>query len=191
MTMCMKVLLFSLGLGLCLASCSSTNRIEAQGSPRVTAEQFARYQTWSWSSSRTLNLRDPSRNSGQVQQILESSIASNLAQKRLTPGPASSSDLIVHYGVGSLQRVTTQNVARPGRGESSRFDHSPDPLVPTGTRDTEWEEARLLIQITDRRSGQVVYSGYGTAALLNDPSLSRAQSRINSAVRDILAGIPR
>ena len=188
--MTMKSLVLSLGICLSLASCTS-NQIQVNAAPRVSAQQIASYQTWAWSPERALTVRDPNRDTANARAALESAIASSMAQKGFQPGGANSSDLLVHYGAGSMQRVTVQNVARPNRGTSSRFDYSTDPLVPTGVRKTDWEEGRLIIQLLDRKTGQVVFSGYATAALLNDPSPSRAQSRIQTAVRDIFRQLPR
>lgn len=61
----------------------------------------------------------------------------------------------------------------------------------SGTLYTDYELGRLLLTVTERKTGKVVYSGTSEAALLEDPSESRARARIQKATKEILKGWPR
>lgn len=55
----------------------------------------------------------------------------------------------------------------------------------------EFEEGTLLFDLSERKSGKLVYRGSAKATLLDDPSPTRSDIRLSQIVSQLLSGVPR
>ena len=188
----LRFLLPAAGLAVLLSSCAE-NALDTTHATYAPAEKLASYQTYAWSSRRSLTLRDPSLDTSATKGWIERDVATALESKGLTTADPSSADLLVGYSAGSRTLSSSQEFTSLGEESVNSLDAEGGNVsfVERGTLNTDYEVGRLFLDLTDRKSGQVVYRGSTTTPLLTNPSPSRSQSRIRHAVTGMLAGFPK
>lgn len=179
-------------LTMSLSGCggSSTQRTSTS---YVSPEVLESYRTYAWSSKRSLLLRDPSRNTASTQAMLESSIEAELAAKGFVKSSSGAADLMVTYIVVSRSMETSQEFTTLGELSQSQIDEEGGlggMLAARGTLVTDYEQARVNLDLVERKSGKLIYRGIALADMLKNPSASRSSSRINSAVKAMLKDLP-
>ena len=180
-------------VSLVFAGCA-TNPVQTGNDAFVTKEALASYQSFGWSPQRSLNLRDPNRNTSTAQGWLEAAVESELGTKGLRKAPASEADLLASYSVASKTVANYQEFSAAGEFTGNQIDEAggTGPLWDLRKSvDTGFEQGRILLTLTDRKSGKVVYRGSAAGALLKNPSPSRSVPLINRAVKGMLDGFPR
>ena len=159
----------------------------------VAADKLKAYKTYGWSTDRTLSLRDPERNTAVAKGWIESAVESGLANKGLTKSSAKSADLLLGYGVGSRTIQSSQTFSESGELSLSQQQESGGSgqiLDRSRTLNTDYEQGRLILNVTDRRTGKIVYRGTSEAELLDQPSASKSSPRVKKAVKEMLKNWP-
>jgi hypothetical protein len=168
-----------------LVGCTES-KIRTTTNPIASSTQRATYTTWALAPGNTLNLRDPSRNTPQVQSLIDAALTQEMGKLGLQQVPAEKAQLLVSYGAASRPKLDTMDLANPGDEFSSRVDGGRDPSIPSGHLEAEWEEAVLNVRLKDRRTGTLVYTGTAQGALMSEPFLAGSQKRINTAIEQVL-----
>ena len=179
-------------LAAILSGCGGRG-IQSNNSTYVPVETLASYQSWAWSPQRSLLLRDPSLNSPNTQAAIEAAVQTQLTRKGLpmVSTPASA-DLLIGYSVASRSGLATQEFTAVGEMSGAQLDEEGGTMgqVASATVETEYETARILLDLTDPKTGRLVYQGAAQANLLKNPSQARSQARINEAVERMLKDFP-
>lgn len=153
-------------------------------------EMLATYKTFGWSTSRVLSLRDPKRNTAEARSWIESSLESGFTNKGLVKSDAVSADVLIGYAVGSRSMHSSQTFTDEGGLNQSQLQEGRS-YGRSATLYSDYEEGRLFLTVTDRKSGKVVYKGTSEAVLLDKPSGRKSQSRLQTAVNKMLKNWPK
>jgi hypothetical protein len=175
-----------------LSACTG-NAPTSKGVSYVAADLLSSYKTFGWSADRTLSLREPERNTAEAKGWIESALESGFTNKGLTKTSAESADLLVSYGVGSRTLTSSQTFTEEGEFSQSQKQEdggSGQAWGRSATLNSDYEQGRLILTVTDRKTGKVVYQGTSEAELLERPSASKSTSRIQKAVKGMLKNWP-
>ena len=176
-----------------LSGCAS-NDTSTSSANYASAESLAAFRTYAWSPKRSLTLRDPSLNTGAVRGRIEAAVEAEMATKGFTKTSPDTADLLVNYAAASRSMVSSQEFTGHGELSESRLDEeggSSAAFAPRGTIETDYEQGRLLLDLTDRRNGKVVYRGSTQTVLLKQPTPAKSASRINRMVKEMLKDLPK
>lgn len=187
--LCSLVLCASL---IALSGCANQD-VQSGNTSYVSTEALKEYRTYAWSSNRNLSLRDPSRNTATARGWIESAVDQELTGKGLSKSNSGSADLLVGYAVGSRNVSHYDEYAAASEVTGKRVDiqGGTGPLWDMAReRDTGFEQGRLFIEITDRKTGKTVYKGSAAANLLDNQSASQSPARINRGVKGALKNFP-
>lgn len=181
---------FVAAVGVLVLSNCAKDRFEASNTAVPKAE-LRNYGTYEWSPKRTLNLMSREKNNPVVDQRIVAAVDRELALKGLTMVAAGQGDLVATYAATSRQGMESQEV-------DEYFEYANDDGIgtyPSGSGGSlavkEFEEGTLLFDLSDRKTGKLVYRGSAKATLLDDPSPTRSDIRLRQIVSQLLSGVPR
>lgn len=155
----------------------------------VPKDELKSYASYGWSSKRTLNLMSPERNKPVIDQRIVATVDKELAAKGLRKTAAGQADLVASYAATSRLGMESQQV-------DEGFEYSVDGVSYPGVGGgslavSEFEEGTLVLDLSDRKTGKLVYRGSARATLLDDPSATRSDIRLRRIVAQLLKGFPR
>lgn len=183
-------------VALVVSNCG-TNDLQVSGRALVPASQIQAMETFGWSSKRFLNMQGGGRNDPAADAAIMRAIDQQMIAKGYRKVDPAQADMLVGYSAASRRVLETRQVDnRDFETSPSRMDEEGGAVQPwnegaPGTVDTkEFEEGTLFIDVTDRRTGKVLFRGTGRATLLQNPSESRSAARINNAVIGMLRPLP-
>lgn len=182
-----------LALTALLAGCAS-NDIQTNSTKLVSASDLAGRQSWAWASDRGLNLRDPNRNTSAAQGWIESAVSAELASRGYTATGAGTADMLVGFRAGSRTNLNSREYSAHDELSGAGLDEAGGTsaaISPSRTFETGVERGRLVLTVSDRKSGKLLYTGSAETDLRNQQNESRAVPRINRAVSSILKDFPR
>ncbi len=147
-------------------------------------------QTWDFKLQLKNNVRDETGANNLWDQRIREDITQQLAETRLTKVQNGAADLLVSYRLNTAVRVQTQ-VMRTGfpgylgyRGFYGRrfigFGWHPGWSETTVWR-TPYEKAMLVMDITDARTGKLVWRGYDTETI----DFNKSERDLNKAVEQL------
>ena len=171
-----------------LASCTGNAPVSSSTSLAPT-ESLAAYKTFGWSANRVLSLRDPNRNTAEAKGWIDSSMESGFTDKGLIKTDAASADVLIGYAVGSRSMHSSQTFTDEGELNQSQLQEGRS-YGRSATLYSDYEQGRLFLTVTDRKTGKVVYRGTSEAALFDQPSGRKSQSRLQKAVKKMLKNWP-
>lgn len=188
MTKCFSLFTIA-AIAALLSSCAETAPTSS-GTATVSKESLAAYQSFGWSKNRFLNLREQSRNTPQAKAGIDRSLESGFNAKGLTRTDAASADVLISYAVGSRSMHSSQTFTEDSElNQNQRQELTGDGR--SGTLHTDYEQGRIYLTVTDRKSKNVVYRATSEATLLENPSERKTQSRLNKVVRQMLKNWPK
>lgn len=177
-------------LGVLLLSSCAKDRFEA-GNTAVPKTELKNYATYEWSPKRTLNLMSREKNNPVVDQRIVTAVDRELGLKGLTRVGTGQGDLVASYAATSRQGMESQKV-----DEYFEYANDDGPGTYPGTSGgalavQEFEEGTLVFDLSERKTGKLVYRGSAKATLLDDPSPTRSDIRLRQIVSQLLSGVPR
>lgn len=153
---------------------------------------FGNYRHWSWlPHSEGQASGDPRIDNSLTRKRIESAISSSLAAKGYEQSDPEAADFRVGYVVtiqkrpGSTTVGTSVGFGRYGGGSGFGISFG-GPATTIG----EYEEGTLLIDVRDRKTGDLIWRGSSTSRLDQTATPEESERKINEIVEEILANFP-
>lgn len=156
-------------------------------------EQLLTYQTYAWTSERTVNLGDAGGDARAVNNRIVSIVNQELDARGLTRTSLGQADLLVSCEAVAVPTEDTPVVdGEAGKAEAADQDAAGE----DGNSEESPEAApsimgSLSVKLRERRSGRDVYRGFAESTVLDDPSVWKAETELQSSVSRMLADFPR
>ena len=168
---------------LSIAACAPSVKV---GANFDSDQDFASYKTFDWLKPGSGNA-DPMEKNPIIAKKVKRAIATALEAKGFEPAPGGGDFHIVFYG-STEDKLEVQSWTDPYYGWGYRgWAYG---WGETRVTVDEYKEARLVIDIIDAKSKQLVYRAYGTGRVDDKPSDRHIDARIQRAVDKILADFP-
>ena len=173
----MKILLGAI-LVFFFAGCSSTS-VRSDFDER---SNFTGLRTYMWIDQSVQTARNPAFNNPLLTEHIQNAVDGQLAGegfRRLTAG-APDFRIAYHIVADEKTEITTQD----GFYGSRRYGHGLDYYT------TEFVEGTLILDIFDGETDKLIWRGWATKALDDDPHPEKVQMYVRDAVKKILKEFP-
>ena len=150
---------------------------------------FARLKSFAWYPAPRARTGDHRLDNPLIDRRIRSAVERELAERGHRLVTNGRPDFFVAYHLSLEQRLdvrTINHMYSPhwvGRRGSVRFAGSQ-------THVTEFQQGTLILDISDALAEQLVWRGWGSRRLRNDPSPERSTEIVDAAVSEILAQFP-
>jgi hypothetical protein len=177
---------------LFLAGCAPS--IDVTHSTAPTAS-FAGLKTYAWASGSRPNLIEPTANDAAIEARIRSAVERELAAKGYTKSDASKADFLVGYAGVTARGLKAHTVNeyygyKRYRGSSALPASTPGGSGRMDLYQSHYTKGSLIVDVSERKTKNLLWRGVAKTTLLESPTPSQSQSRIDPAVRKILAGFP-
>lgn len=162
-------------LGLSLAACAGSMRIESDFDATT---DFSQYRTYTWAGEQRIT-GDPRLDNPLLDARIRSAIDQQLTAIGLRQA-SGSADLGVRYHAVLDDRVRVDTYREYYTGVFRQTSMT-----------TEYTEGTLVLDLYDAKSNKLVWQGSAEAEVHLDNSPELQSTRINEAVRKMLEGYPR
>jgi Domain of unknown function (DUF4136) len=145
-------------LVLVLSACSPRFKVGSDFDPKV---DFTQYQTFRKDQRNLFTRRsNPILNSEITKKRIDYSIAQELIKKGYTEQAEGEADLIFNFQTQTRQKQEVSQVNNNFPNTWGYWYRYPFPNQPMQTNVRDYEEMTLIIDITDAKSGQMVWQGW-------------------------------
>ncbi len=159
----------------------------------ATGVSFSAYRSFQWLHSVQPKTGIVRLDRPALDAVIRQEIVSQLDARGLVFGGESSGSLLISYQVmlQSQAHATGINIGRGGSRGWGKGLYTDSQLGKANSYIQETETGTLLIEIVDAPSNSLIWRGYASTAV--DPKKSHASrmARVRTAVRRILAKLPR
>ncbi|WP_299495258.1 DUF4136 domain-containing protein [uncultured Shewanella sp.] len=127
----------------------------------------------------------PTQPSAYIYRQIEQSINQNLSKQYQVETNPSSADIHVYYRVGEETKLNIK-----GPTYSTGFMGPGSVVTSSPARITPYQEGKLIIDIVDRKSNQIIWQSTATAKIDNNMTPEEKQSKLNETITKMLASFP-
>lgn len=155
---------------------------------------FESVRTWAWHPEGAGDVRmaistndDPKRLASRVDPILVPAVERELAARKLTPAPAASADIYIHYYVLAMVQGWSQY---QGQFVPPVPNWGLPPFTPQATAAGVYPVGTLILDVSSREKGAIVWRGSAEREISLDKPDNERRKVLEKAVKDLLRRLP-
>jgi hypothetical protein len=153
------------------------------------ATNFSRLKSYAWQSDKQQLTGDVRVDNSLLNDRIRQAIDNNLSGKYKKSARKSTDFLVAyHYVVREKEEIDRVRTGI-GIGTGSRGSYGGIHLG-LGSRDREYDEGELTIDMVDPANGQILWRGVATRKIISESDPAKRTARINETVKAILAKFP-
>jgi len=165
-------------------------KIQSQGDPKF---DFKTLKTWEWSATPgdvkvwVSSQSDPAPVKKRFEPVILQAVADQLQKRGFTQAGADAPDFLVTYWVLITAQMTSQEM---GQFLPSVAYWGIPPFAPQTTAFSVYPEGALVLDVTSRTTGNVVWRGLAQARINLDNSDKKRDENLRDAIEDLLKEFP-
>ena len=168
-----------------LVGCSTT-KVRTDYDQRSSFHELRTYQ---WLDKRVGTARNPAINSQLLQTRIQKAVDIELLRLGFEKASSREPDFLITYHVVANEKYDVSIDDDYGYYGYGRFGHH-RPYYGSTIYTDEYLEGTLILDIIDAKTNKLIWRGWATKTLDNNPKPEKVQMYVNKAVRKILEQFP-